>query len=628
MSTGTSANTALSLDQALETGMAHHRAGRLAEAESVYRHVLAREPDHAHARYLLGLIAERFGRADDARLLFESAVARAPDHFEALNALGNVLLQQSRPKEALEFFARAVACGGHWAMPHYNLGTARLMSGDGAGAVAPLRRAIELEPKFAPALENLAAALVATGQSEEAERVLERALEIAPQPVTLNNIGFIRKSQGRLDEAIAAFRRAAELDPANPSMGDNVLLTMNYHEGLDAQTIFQEHLRWADRHAKSLYAGIQPHTNDRSPDRKLRVGYVSPDFKLHPVGLFIAPVIRGHDREWFDVLCYSDVAPADVLTEHFRKEATNFRELGGASDEALATLIREDRIDILVDLAGHTARNRMLTFARKPAPVQVSWMGYVTTTGLATMDYGLSDQYLDPPGRHEAFRTETLVRLPRSYVCYKPLFDCPAVGALPASRNGLVTFACMNSFSKVTRQALVAWGRILRRVPGARLVLHSDRSSHLHSIQGKLTELGLDPARVEFVAKRPLDAYFAAHNEFDIALDPFPHNGGTTTCDALYMGVPVVTLVGEHAVNRAGLSLLATVGLDELAAESIDGYVELATSLAHDLPRLAELRRTLRPRMQASPLMDAAGFVRDLEAAYRWMWRRWCNAAV
>jgi predicted O-linked N-acetylglucosamine transferase (SPINDLY family) len=627
MDTGTAAS--LSLEAALEKGVAHHRAGELGAAESLYRHVLSRAPNHAHARYLLGLLAEQVGRFDDARQLMESAVALKGDHCDALNALGRMLLAQSRVGEAIGYFERAVACRGDWSQTHYNLGTARLMSGDTDGAVAALRRAVELEPTFAPALENLAGALVATNQAEEAERVLDRALEIAPHAVTWNNLGHIRKSQGRLAEAIEAFRRAVEMEPGNPAMGDNLLLAMNYHEGLSAQAIFEAHLRWAGRHAEPLYANIAPHVNDRSPERRLRVGYVSPDFKMHPVGLFIEPVIEGHRAEHVEVFCYSDVASPDAVTQRLRDVTSGgWRDLKGASDEAVGRMIRADAIDILVDLAGHTARNRMLTFARKPAPVQVSWMGYVTTTGLATMDYGLSDQYLDPPGKHEPFRTETLVRLPRSYVCYKPLLDCPPVSELPAERNGFVTFACMNSFAKVTPQALSAWARVLDRVPGSRLVLHSDRSSHLDSVKRRLAELELDVARVEFVGKRPLAEYFAAHNDFDIALDPFPHNGGTTTCDALHMGVPVVTLVGEHAVNRAGLSLLATVGLNELAAESIDQYVELAALLALDLPRLAELRRTLRPRMQASPLMDATAFVRDLEDAYRWMWRRWCNAAV
>jgi predicted O-linked N-acetylglucosamine transferase (SPINDLY family) len=401
---------------------------------------------------------------------------------------------------------------------------------------------------------------------------------------------------------------------------------MNYHDGLDAATIFHEHLRWAERHAARFYptGDAAQHDNDRSPDRPLRVGYVSPDLRQHPVGFYMEPIISRHQREQVEPFCYSDARP-DALSQRLGNACTGWRNIADWSDDRVAQTIRNDRIDILIDLAGHTAGHRLLVFARRPAPVQGTYLGYVNTTGLATMDYAITDKYLDPPGVHEPFRTEILYRLPRSYLCYIPPTRCDDVGPLPATKNGYVTFACMNNFSKVTPQTLDVWARILQRVPGCRIVLQSDIAAHLAQTRERFARAGVDESRVQFVGKRPLNEYFALHNTFDIALDPFPHNGGTTTCDALWMGVPVITVIGEHAVMRAGSSILSTLGLPELVANSVEDYIDLAAALAEDPVRLANLRRTMRNRMSNSPLMDLPGFVNDLEAAYRRMWQTWLN---
>jgi predicted O-linked N-acetylglucosamine transferase (SPINDLY family) len=392
----------------------------------------------------------------------------------------------------------------------------------------------------------------------------------------------------------------------------------------DPQTLFLEHRRWAERHAAPLAAEARPYANDPAPDRPLRVGYVSPDLREHPVASFLTPVLAHHDRSRFHVTCYADVARPDGVTRHLQTLADAWRDLPGRSDAQVADLIQADSTDILVDLAGHTACNRLLVFARKPAPVQVTHFGYPNTTGLSTMDYRISDRYADPPGRTEAYHTEELVRLPEVAWCYRPL-AAPEVTPLPARAAGHVTFGSLNNLAKITPQAIALWSELLRAVPGSRLVLltgaGSQADQRLHDLFG---QHGIDRARLELLGRRPRDRYLALYQEMDIALDPFPYNGGVTTCDALWMGVPVVTLAGESYVSRQGVALLSNLGLDDWVAGAPDAYVDIATRWAHDVEGLGRLRAGLRERMTNSPLTDGLRFTRFLAEAYRWMWQRWC----
>jgi protein O-GlcNAc transferase len=392
---------------------------------------------------------------------------------------------------------------------------------------------------------------------------------------------------------------------------------MHFHPGYDAQALLAAHREWARQYADPLAAGIGPHANDRAPDRPLRIGYVSPDFRTHPVGRFVAPLLESHSAS-VSVYCYSSVSVPDETTERCRAvsvwcDARNF------SDRQLADQIREDGIDILVDLSMHVIGNRLLTFARKPAPVQVTYLAYCGTTGLGTMDYRLTDGYFDPPGTDDDY-TERSIRLPHSYWCYEAPENSPYVGPLPARRNGFVTFGCLNNFAKVSVPTLEAWARVLQAVPGSRLLIHAQEGTHRDRVRIFFSHAGVDPDRVQFVKGMPLLDYLHLHNLIDIALDPFPYAGGTTTLDALWMGVPVVTLAGRTAVGRGGVSILSNVGLPELIARTPDEYVDIAALLAADQARLVALRGGLRPCLRASPVMNAAGFARDLEAAYREMW--------
>jgi predicted O-linked N-acetylglucosamine transferase (SPINDLY family) len=388
--------------------------------------------------------------------------------------------------------------------------------------------------------------------------------------------------------------------------------------------IYEEHRRWNQQHAEPLRKFIQPHTNNRESERPLRIGYVSPDFRDHPVGRFLLPLLAAHDPNNFAVFCYAEVHHPDRLTDLLHRHAKQWRNTVGLTDERAAELIREDQIDILVDLTMHMARNRLLLFARKPAPVQATYLAYCSTTGLNTIDYRLTDPHHDPPGVNDAYYSETSIRLPETYWCYSSVEQSPQVSLPPALGTGDVTFGCLNNFCKVSPEALDVWIQLLGATPKSRLILHAHEGSHRQRVWDSLQHQGIDPHRLRFVGMLPFYEYFNMYEQIDIGLDPFPYNGGTTTCDALWMGVPVVTLSGRTGVGRGGVSVLRNVGLTELIGETPEQYVRIATGLAGDLPRLAELRRTLRSRMQASPLMDAPRFARNIEAAYRQMWRNWC----
>jgi predicted O-linked N-acetylglucosamine transferase (SPINDLY family) len=487
------------------------------------------------------------------------------------------------------------------------------------------RRALELKPDYAEAHNNLGVALKDQGRLDEAVACYRRALELKPDFAEApNNLGNALKDQGKLDEAVACYRRALELKPDYGVAHSNLLYTLVFCTGYDAQTIFEEHRRWSRQHADPLARFIQPHSNDRSLHRRLRIGYVSPDFRHHAESFFTVALLSAHDHENFEIFCYADVACPDGITARLRSYADVWQNITGLTDEQVAQLVRQDRIDILVDLTMHMARNRLLVFARKPAPVQVCWLAYQGTTGLSTIDYRLTDPYIDPPGLHDHYYSEESVRLPDAFWCYDPLANEPAASDLPALDNGYITFGCLNNFCKVNVSVLKLWAQVLKAVDRSQLILLAAEGSYRQHTLDLLELEGVKPDRVTFVAKLPRPQYLELYHCIDIALDTFPYTGQTTTLDAFWLGVPVITIVGQTAVARAGLSLLMNLGLPELIAEKPEQFVSIAVELTNDLPRLRDLRATLRDRMQASPLMDAPRFARNIEAAYREIWRRWC----
>lgn len=529
-----------------------------------------------------------------------------------------------RMKEALACASAALARDPRLAEAHHLVGAGLIRIGRDAEAVAAFERAVTLRPSYADAYAAMSGALRRMGQLDEASMAAQRA--VAADPVNGGaraNFGAILKDQGRLEEAIEQFRQALRVWPGFVEAHSNLIYTSLFADADDCRGVLKQHREWAVAHADCLAPPASfRHANDRSRDRRLRIGYVSGDFRAHPVTRFLLPLFANHDRERFEVHCYSNLPPAaaDASTQRVRGYADVWHDVAGVPDAALAEMIRGDRIDVLIDLSLHMAGNRLLTFARKPAPVQVTYLGYAGTTGLAAMDYRITDASLDPVGENDECSVEKSVYVP-SYWCYEAPTDAPGV----AERRGPVTFGCLNNFCKVTPRTMNAWAEIMRRVDGSHLVLHAAEGSHRGRVSELFVRNGVDANRIEFVGKQPMAQYLVAHGRIDIALDPFPYNGGTTTCDAMWMGAAPVTLAGRTAVARAGVSLLSQVGLTELIAADVDGYVELAVKLAGDANRLAALRRGMRARMQRSPLMDAPAAARAFEAALREMWHSWCS---
>jgi predicted O-linked N-acetylglucosamine transferase (SPINDLY family) len=613
------------LGQMFQEALAHHQAGHLAEAERRYRQILAQQPQHAEAWHLLGALAAQVGQREVAVELIRRALAIEPNYPTALSNLGKILRDMGRYDEAIAACRQAIALDPNFAEAYSKLGVALRDQGRLEEAVVAFRQAIALEPKDPEPYCNLGVALKDQGRLEEAIAAYRQALALNPNMVeAYHNLGNELREVGQLDEAIAAYRQALALRPDCVADHSNLVYTLHFHPGYEAEAIAEEHRRWNRQFAEPLQKFIQPHGNNRDPERRLRIGYVSPDFGHHPVGRFLLPLLTHHNKHEVEVFAYSQVRRPDEMTPRFVACADKWRSIVDLSDVQVAELIRADQIDILVDLTMHLANNRLLVFARKPAPVQATWLAYAGTTGLSAIDYRLSDPYLDPPGRDETVYSEQTVRLPETYWCYQPVDGLPEVGALPALEKGFVTFGCLNSFYKVNDGVLRVWARLLRKVPQSRLRLFAREASHRRRVQEVMAQEGVEIARVLFADWMPLLDYYRLYNTIDIGLDTFPYGGGTTTCDAMWMGVTTVSLAGRTAVGRGGVSILSNVGLAELVAGTEADYCRFAAELAADLQRLGQLRSTLRERMKASPLMDGPRFARNMEAAYRQMWRRWC----
>jgi predicted O-linked N-acetylglucosamine transferase (SPINDLY family) len=607
-------------------GIVLWRQRRLEEAEASYQQALKLKPDYAEAYNNLGAVLKELGRHVEAEAGYHRALHINPEYAEAHNNLGTVLEEFGRLVEAEASYHRALRIKPDYAEANYNLGNVLCQQRRLEEAEASYRQALRLKPEYAEAYNNLGIVFEERGQLVEAEASYRQALRFKPDhPKTYQNLGNTRKNQGRLDDAIAAYRTALALKPDAADIHSNLILALNYHPRYDGPAILGECARWNQQHAEPLKKLIRPHTNRPDPDRRLRIAYVSPGFYDHVDSFFTVPLLSNHDHRQCAVFCYADVPCPDAFTDRLRGYADIWRSTVGLTDQQLADVVRSDEIDILIDLSMHTARNRLMVFARKPAPVQVTWLAYPGTTGLSAIDYRLTDPHLDPPGLFDACYAEESVRLPETFWCYDPLGNEPPVNALPAFANGVITFGSLNNFCKVNEECLTLWARVLLAVPESRLVLLAPPDPARESVLAKLERDGIIASRVAFAEKRPRQEYLKLYHQIDIALDPLPYNGHTTSLDALWMGVPTLTLLGNTVAGRAGWSQLCNLGLQELTAETPDQHVALAARLAGDLSWLQELRRTLRQRMQRSPLMDGKRFATHVEQAYRQMWQRWCR---
>jgi predicted O-linked N-acetylglucosamine transferase (SPINDLY family) len=561
-------------------------AGKVDEAIESYQRAVNLKPNFADGHLNLGWALLTRHRGREAEIAFRRALELRPNHAEASNGLGSALLEQSRIEEGIAAMRQSVQWKPDYADGFYNLGTALVNNGDPDAAVENLNKAVALRPDYAEAYTNLAKAL---------------------------------NDSGQVDAGIAVYERIIRLRPNDAMAQSNRIYTLYFHPDCDSAALFRESRAWDEIHGRMPDDAPRDFANDPNPDRRLRIGYVSPDFKHHAESFFTLPLLSAHDHSGFEIFCYSDVRKPDAITEQIRRCADVWRETHGKTDSQIARMIREDRIDILVDLTMHMADNRLKVFAQKPAPIQVTYLAYPGTTGLAAMDYRFTDGWMDAIGAQE-FYAERSIRLPDCWVCYDPLLTVPP--ARPRT-DGPIRFGSLNHSRKLNRPTLELWARVLAATAESRFLLLVEAQSHRKLILQWLFEKGIDAKRVEFVGRQSRPDYFKMYDRIDIALDPLPYNGITTTCDALWCGTPVVSVTGATAAGRAGLGILATVGLRDLVANSPDQFVQIARDLAADSDRLATLRATLRDRMAASPMMDRKRFAGNVEAAYRQMWRNW-----
>jgi predicted O-linked N-acetylglucosamine transferase (SPINDLY family) len=607
-------------------GQALRQEGQLDEAAAECRRALELNPDFAAAHNNLGNALQEQRRLDDAVACYRRALELQPGFAEAHHNLGQALREQGKLDEAIACFRRAVDLKPDYAEAFNHLGSALRDQGNLDDAVAACRRALALKPDHVEALNELGNALHGQGKLDEAVVCYRRALDLMPGlPAVHNNLGEAFKGQGKLEDAVACFRRALELKPDYASAHSNLLYTLHYCGGVTLAALAEEHAVYDRLHAAPLYCTIALHENSRDRHRRLRVGFVSPDLGRHPVGFFLVRVLENLNPESVETICYSDRRRADELTCRLQAAATAWRDVTGSSDARLAEQIREDRIDILFDLTGHSGYNRLLVFARKPAPIQITWIGYEGTTGLVAMDYLLADRHVVPEGS-ERFCRERVLRMPDGYLCYDPPAAAPSVSRLPALESGEVTFGSFNNLAKITPEVVAVWAAILRAAPSARLVMKY-RGMGDATVKQRYLDLfaaqEVDPNRLDLRPWGSYADYLATYQEVDLALDPFPFSGSTVTCESLWMGVPVLTCPGATFASRHSLTHLSNLGLTETIARDVPDYLNLAVSWAGDLPRLAALRSGLRERMAASPLCDGKRFATNVASLLKDVWERW-----
>jgi protein O-GlcNAc transferase len=698
----------------VEEGLQHHGAGRLREAEALYRQALAEDPQNIDALHFLGVVALQRGDPAQAVVLISQALSRNPANPPACNNLGlalaaqgkrreavsawldalalhpefadaarnlrenlgvlppdpasdahfdqgNAYKDQGRLEEAIASYRKAVFLAPAFAAAHVNLGGALAQHGRHAEACLSFRKALILEPELPGAWFNLGISAYQLGDHGSAKAALARYLQAQPEDrdalMVLGGIHFLSneldeaaqcvervlaadpgaagahslladvlRNQGRHREALPHYELAVAHDP-NPVIAfQNLLFFMMCAPGFSAADLYAKHREFARRFEQPLLSPApQAFTNTREPGRRLKVGYLSPELRANVVGQYMQPILENHDRAQFELHAFFTGRARDSVTERIASLVDHFHDAGALSDEALVARVRSHQIDILVDLCGHGPGGRILAFARRPAPVQVNYLDYSATTGLSSIDYRLTTEYCDPSGLAEQYYSEKLYRLKDTFWTYNPSLRL-ALTELPMKSSGRATFGSFNLYYRITGEVLDLWMRVLQAIPRSRLLIVGVPAGSAHAaLLERLDRAGIARERVAIHGVVPYQKYNELMGEVDIALAPFPYNGATTVMDCLWNGLPVVAKAGaETFTTRLGCGVLASMGLSELIGADDDGYIRIAAGLAADAPRLAELRRTLRERLERSPMRDFRGFTRELEYAYREMWKRWC----
>jgi protein O-GlcNAc transferase len=606
------------------------QGGRLDESAVCYQSALALDAQCSDAFYNWGNTLEKQGRCKEAAECFERTLALTPHHIQARNNLANLCRQQGRLEEAAAHLERAHVQDPASMPVALNLGNVYMAQSRNEKAVECFDLAIRLAPTAAVVHNNRGNALRALKRFNEAIASYRNAINLDPARAEFFvNCGVALQSQGRLKEALDCFRRSLELAPKNAAAHGASLFTLHYDPAVGNAQLLEEHRLWAQRHAAPVDPGPRRFERSRDPERPLRIGYVSPDFRRHPIAFFTAPVLEAHDRTAFHSVCYLTGTNPDAWTDRLQRSAVLWREAPGMSDRELAEQIERDEIDIVIDLSGHTAGNRLTMFARRPAPLAVTWLGYFNTTGMAAMDYIAVDDIIAPPDEPRHY-TEQAMRIGGCYLTYSGPDYAPAVSAPPALTRGFVTYGCFNTLSKITANVVALWARLLQQDPGARLVLKNpllDDASSRQFYWQQFQALKIPPARIDLLGTSPHEELLAHYAQIDVALDPFPYNGGTTTCEALWMGVPVVTWMGGRFVSRVGATILHHAGRQEWIARSADEYLQTALTLGRDRAQMAVLRANLREEVKHSVLGDTKRFTRRWEDALRMAWRRYCAQA-
>ncbi len=595
-----------------------HQAGCPDAARELFRELEKIKVDDAGVQYELGMLCMELHDNPAALTHFDTLVSLAPDFLEGRMLLGMMHGELGHHDAAISYLREVLAELPDLAEVHHRVGMLLADKRCHEEAYQAYREVLRIEPDHVGVLCSLGVLLTTLGKIAEARKVLLDALARKPESVNIiNNLGRICPV-GRADQSLAWYQRGLDIEPENQSLTSNYLYQLNYVAGLDPDFITEKYKVYAPRCYYPRKVWQRPQRNRQAGER-LRIGYLSGDLYAHSVAFFIEPILCHHDRSRFEIYCYANRTMEDDTTLRLKTLSDHWRVVYGISDELVTEMIAADGIDILVDLSGHTAGNRMGVCAYCPAPVQVSWIGHPNTTGLPQMDYYLTDAWCDPPGMTDQLYSERLYRLPRIFSCFAPPVASPPVAPPPSALNGSITFGSFNSIAKINEPLVGWWAEMLKAVPGSSMLIKGPRLDD-QEIRDELCQLftrqgiGTERLRIRgLTATR--DEHLALYADVDVALDTFPYHGTTTTCEALLMGVPVVTLAGTTHVSRVGVSLLHAVGLDDLIAETPEEYIAKAVALASDSTRLHGLRENIRSLMAASPLMDAPGVTREVEEA-------------
>ncbi|MCK5877260.1 MAG: tetratricopeptide repeat protein [Candidatus Marithrix sp.] len=599
---------------------------KLESAKSCFQKAIAVKDNFAQAYYNLGIVFNEQKQFVEAINCFQEALSINPNHADAYLNLGNALTAQDKFTEAVNYYQKAITLDSNNVNAYNALGVALKKMDKMDESLVAFQQAIVLNPNYIAAYRNMGKILLDDYKFGKAELCFQQALKLQPNSFDAHvKLGDLLKRKSMLNAAIKHYKRALEIKP-NAITSGIFVNTLNYSPDYEQATIFLEHQKFNEQYTAHLSTFVKSHTNEKNPNRQLKIGYVSADLRRHSVTFFMQQILANHDHTNFEITCYHNSKQTDEFTKQLQKYTDNWVDCVELSDEELTDKIRLDKIDILVDLSGHTAGNRLLVFARKPAPIQATYLGYPNTTGLTAIDYLITDSYVDVG---EILSSEISVRMPDSFYCYDPIVECPTINELPAINNEYVTFCSFNNYIKLNPKTFILWAKILKSVPNSKLIIMTSSLQDddvQHSLNNIFLELNIEPSQIIIGHANSTEEILELYNNrADIALDSFPYNGATTTCESLWMGVPVVTLVGETIASRVGLSILSTIGLTELIAYTPEEYVDICVNLANDTEHLQKLRREMRERMLASPLMDGVGFTKNLEIEYKKMWEKWCN---